>query len=214
MIKNNGAITVPGFGYEPLTIEGIAMRLGRELRFGRGVRCWWTVLHHTFVVETICMDILQDKRKSYRDSVRIYALLHDAHESIWGDIPTPLKTAEIRLMQGDFDRQLYKMLELPEPPASYKEVIKKADHRALLAEGATVGPRGWYRHYRETNPDKVGYEVDRYHRADCEVVASIYETYPAANYTFAAHSPGVVELLRTFGEALRGSHEEEDRVAA
>ena len=125
------------------SLVDMAVSLGRMPRFAGGTRVWpWTVLHHSMVVDTIIGDTLIHSHRPYRDSVRLYGLLHDAHESLTGDVPTPFKTGCMREIQDGIDKAIWHTLGLPPMPTRYAPVIEEADRMALHAEAIEVGPPG------------------------------------------------------------------------
>lgn len=200
MIMYSGnSISVVG-GDAPL-LSDIAIHIGREGRFANGCRFWWTCLHHSFVVETICMDMLQDKRKCYTLSVRPYALLHDAHECVTRDIPTPFKPDEMRLIQADLDRRIFASHGLPMPLASYEKVIKTADRRAMIAEGLVAGPPGWIAAY-EADAGPLSFWDRHNMEHDAHIVRNIHATYPNPHFSFEPDSLGVRDYIEAVEEAV------------
>lgn len=127
-------------GFEVPTLRDIARGLGRMPRFAGQTRGWWSVLHHSLVVEYLArLHPLFHPAKLLR--LRLWALLHDAHESATGDIPTPWKSAEMREVQHGFDDRLFAHLGIS--AAFETQIVAEGallDRRALLAEAHEVGP--------------------------------------------------------------------------
>lgn len=122
-------------GFEVPTLRDIARGLGRMPRFAGQTRGWWSVLHHSLVVEYLArLDLGSSK-------LRLLALLHDAHESATGDIPTPWKSAEMREVQHALDERLFAELGVSAiATTSAVANVALLDRRALLAEAHEVGP--------------------------------------------------------------------------
>lgn len=110
------------------TLMDIAVSLSREGRYaGAGMR-WWPVGLHTFVV----CDMLPKP-------LRLHGLLHDAPECITGDVPKPVKTAEIEEIEDALLLGIYKGFGLAPPTPAEHTLVKQADHNAFLGEIYTVG---------------------------------------------------------------------------
>lgn len=128
------------------SLADIAVAMSRQPRFGGHGRRWWTVLDHSLFVAAIAGRIAVES--GARDSgqftraVRLAALLHDAHEALTGDVPTPFKTEDFRVMQRELDERIMERY-FPGGYDTYIAVsthVHQADRRALLAEAITVGP--------------------------------------------------------------------------
>lgn len=100
-----------------------------------GGRFYWSVAQHSLLVAHLLPP-----------NLRLEGLLHDAHEAITGDIPTPFarwlpeevrKTLDQgkRLIQTEFESRIGYQ-PWPEPPqvGSIAELVHRADHRAFLTE--------------------------------------------------------------------------------
>ena len=131
MTKNGVLYTYSGtiaFPDGAPTLLDIAISLSREGRYaGAGVR-FWPVALHTFVV----CDMLPDKLK-------FDGLLHDAAESVIGDVPKPVKTAEIEEFENYILATIYKSFGVTVPNPKEHASVKVADNYALFGEVYTVG---------------------------------------------------------------------------
>lgn len=127
---------------EQLCLHSMAVALGRINRFGGHTKQPWSVLQHSYVVRnlTCC-------RAGYRDSdSELWALLHDAHEAMIGDITTPVTLAleeecpgaasAIRRLKEQLDRSIIRTLGLPDefPDEQVRATIKENDLIALELE--------------------------------------------------------------------------------
>lgn len=120
-----GMVSFPGGAP---SLFDIAVSHGRECRYaGAGMR-WYPVLLHTFVVS----DLLPP-------ALKLHGLMHDASESITGDVPSPVKTLEIEAMEHAITRAIYKAQGLRMPTPAEHRIIKRADRAALCGEVYTVG---------------------------------------------------------------------------
>jgi 5'-deoxynucleotidase YfbR-like HD superfamily hydrolase len=129
-------------GGEALTLRDIGLALGRVPRFGGHCRYHWTVLHHSIAAGKLA-DMV-DYQTGQRQAGRVLgALLHDAHEAVTGDIPTPWKTTDNRIDQYLLDKQIFGefgMLPPPDWPTERRDELHEWDRQLLAAEAAQVGP--------------------------------------------------------------------------
>ncbi len=126
------------------SIQDIAIALSRIPRFAGHCRRPWYVLDHCLHVHAIAADYAEKHTDSPLQSrlLRLVALLHDAHEALTGDIPTPFKTADMRRLQQALDVRIWDRYV---PGGKYmaqvfQDDVAKCDRRALLAEALVVGP--------------------------------------------------------------------------
>lgn len=105
------------------SLMDIAISLSREGRYaGAGLRVF-TVALHCFVVA----DLLPPRLK-------FHGLMHDASECITGDIPSPVKTEEIRAFERMLLVGIYKSFGVQMPSDEEHALIKAADDKALQGE--------------------------------------------------------------------------------
>ena len=118
------------------SLVDIAVGLSRQPRFGGQTRQWWSVLDHTlFGDELVKGEGLFNERVA-----RLAWLLHDAHEALTGDIPTPFKGDDTRAIQQDLDVRIYGAYFPGGPAEAGYHDIKSIDARAMRAEAMVVGP--------------------------------------------------------------------------
>ena len=118
-------------------IFDIALGLSRQPRVGGQVREHYTVLQHSLFCSSMAVEDGQSPR------IQLLCLLHDAHESVMGDIPTSLKSDAQREVQASLDKRIFHELRLVPPNEIEQNVIGHYDYRALITEGKKVGPEGW-----------------------------------------------------------------------
>lgn len=173
MLTRSGLLIVPGGTTAP-ALHDLALGMGRMPRFAGQGRGWWTVLHHSFVCERLMPQAVP--------RLRLLALLHDAHEAITGDVPTPWKPPELRRWQDELDARIFPRYGLTLPLTNAEAAhLRVVDRAALLAEGAEVGPPGFAR--------EVGEPLDLVRR----VVRQVRDQYPDAVDTIEEDSWGVVQ---------------------
>jgi 5'-deoxynucleotidase YfbR-like HD superfamily hydrolase len=158
-----------GPDFPAISIEDIAVSLGRIARFAGHTQRFWSVLQHSFVVA----DLLPEEARGC-------GLLHDGSEAILSDIPTPFKNSgmkklEAKLLQGIMAAHLsserYKAWKTN--PDIWK-LVKIADTEAFLGEIYCVGTKALRDLYTERCPraEKLvrkylrKYEVEDYLRPD------------------------------------------------
>lgn len=125
--------------FEPPSLSDIGLGLSRQPRFSGQGRHWWSVLDHSLFCHALGL------REEYTASQQLAVLLHDAHEALTGDIPTPFKTDDMRALQGKLDAVIFAAYH-PGGLAEYKSVarfVHDVDKRAMLAEALVVGPVGF-----------------------------------------------------------------------
>ena len=103
--------------------ERVAACLGRINRFGGQVpHC--TVLRHSLEVYHRV-----DADPDSSDAARLWALLHDCHEILTGDVVRPYVTARLRMDQQEIDAVIVRRLPLlvPQPESIEWERVVAAD---------------------------------------------------------------------------------------
>jgi hypothetical protein len=123
----------------PASAIDLVVHLGRERRFGGWGDPNWTVLHHSMLVSLLWL-------KAYGPQGVQHALLHDAHEYITGDLPSPVKQfmghEQVKLLEGFLDDRVREMAGFDEPDASDKHRVKMVDQAALIIEAYYFGTKG------------------------------------------------------------------------
>ncbi len=137
MMTHSGAMV--SFHTGVPTLEDIALALSRVPRFGGHCRTPWTVLDHVLVCQRLA-------EKAYPNDpwLGMACLLHDAHEALTGDTPSPLKVPQLKVLQKQLDVRIMDA-HFPSGHAAflaYQGLVAAIDYRALLAEAVIVGPPG------------------------------------------------------------------------
>lgn len=150
MMSRSGVLVLPENDAAPPLVD-IALSLSRQPRFGGHTVDPWSVAEHSMVVALIAR---------YRSAhiygrvvagtiQELYGLLHDAHESVTGDIPSTWKVPAMRELQERLDARIYYTLGLTPPGALLRALIHDCDRAALLAEAKIVATAGVYEAIRD-----------------------------------------------------------------
>jgi hypothetical protein len=159
-----------------LTTEGghpsltdIAVGMSRQPRFGGQTKSQWSVLDHSLFCDELVRARAEkgvptlggDDEEAVR-RWRLAVLLHDAHEALTGDVPSPLKTADFKAMQRELDRRIYNAYY----PGGYfdqrelrEEAVHRIDLRALRVEAVSFLPHDTERIisiFGQADPDDYG----------------------------------------------------------
>ena len=133
-------------------INHIAIALSRQCRFNGNTRKFYSVAQHSLYVASLLPE-----------DIKIYGLLHDAHEAFLGDITTPLANAlglaaqeAINNLKDQWDEAIYNGLNIDKPNDRTKELVRNADHQALIYEANNLM---WDCEYWERNPTRDFYAL-------------------------------------------------------
>ena len=174
-------------GNTPPALLDIAVSLSRLPRFAGHAGSNWSVLDHTLY----CDDLAATSINGDEPSLRVAVLLHDAHESITGDIPTPVKTPDMKALQDALDDLIFGAYH----PTGFRwpKTVGAVDRQALAAEAHRLLP-----HYYDTIREHFG-PFDS--SADDMLKAYLGQPYArmgsSCQYEFKPYlSPPVLEYLR------------------
>lgn len=126
-------------GGHPSLID-IAVGLSRQPRFGGQTGRWWSVIDHTL----FGLELVKQQSPGNRE-LQLAWMLHDAHEALTGDVPTPFKTPDFKAVQDDLDRRIYGAFFQPGYETYvefYLPLVKQVDLRAMRAEAMKLLPDG------------------------------------------------------------------------
>jgi len=123
----------------PANAIDLVVHLGRTKRFGGWGNPEWTVLHHSMLVSLLWL-------RAYGPEGMHHALLHDAHEYITGDIPSPVKQfmghEQVKMLEGELDDRVYGALNCARPTGEHPTLVKLVDQAALIIEAYYFGTKG------------------------------------------------------------------------
>jgi hypothetical protein len=117
---------------EQFDINAIAHGLSMQCRFNGHLDAFYSVAQHSVYVSRACR---------LRDA-KMWGLMHDAAEVVFGDIPTPVKRylpKEIDDLEEGLAQAICQRFNIPRAPGIDAEV-KRADHLLLLSEAMTLHP--------------------------------------------------------------------------
>lgn len=138
---------LPNNDEAPDTID-LVVHLGRTKRFGGWGNDKWTVLHHTMLGSLLWL-------RQYGAAGMHHFLLHDAHEYITGDIPSPVKAFmgvdAVKALEGELDERIRSMLSATAPVPSDAQRVKLVDQAALIIEAFYFGTPGSFNLIGEEN---------------------------------------------------------------
>lgn len=127
-LLNGGAFDTANPGAcRSITLDVIASSLAKQCRFNGHTHGFYSVAQHSVIVARNVP--FQDRR---------HALLHDAHETITGDIVRPIKAElwndGLQRLVDSVDEIIYQTLGIDPPDDLTNARIKEADDRALATE--------------------------------------------------------------------------------
>lgn len=126
-------------GKKTITLDMIATQLSRQPRFMGATRYFYSVAQHA----VMCAMIAEG---AHGPKTGLYALHHDDHEALLGDMPTPLKR-EIEARTGmsvvadlahEADEAIFKALGLPKFEQDVYKDVKLIDWNMFLTEGLAL----------------------------------------------------------------------------
>lgn len=120
------------------SLVDIAVHLSKIVRFTGATRGWWTVLDHSLLMQELAA------LDHHPPAVQLAMLLHDAHEAVFEDTPSPFKPKELHDWQLEVDRRLFAEYypggwNAYANPGIY-QYKTEYDRRAVLVEALLVGP--------------------------------------------------------------------------
>jgi 5'-deoxynucleotidase YfbR-like HD superfamily hydrolase len=118
------------------SLDDIAVQLFRVCRYAGATQMFYPVGLHSMIVADLAPKHLE-----------LEALLHDASEAVIGDIPSPVKTDDMRAIEHVIMSRIWKSLGFSEPSETNHKLIKIADRAALMAEAFIVAPPGLIEDY-------------------------------------------------------------------
>jgi hypothetical protein len=122
------------------TPHDVAIQMGRITRYGGAI--WCPLLFHSLLVARMVADDSDAMTTTW-------ALFHDAHEIVLGEIPHPWKCCETRAdYETDLDQLFQEALGLSYNDINHLEV-KQADRAAVHVERLVLGPLANWEAYRD-----------------------------------------------------------------
>lgn len=117
------------------SLYDIGYSLSQLPRFAGHTTRLWTVLNHVYA----CSFYAALMKES--TLTQLYALLHDADESITNDIPQPWKTDETRDLQTMLRNRIYAELKLSIPSLQTDRIVHQIDNQMAYSEARLFAPQ-------------------------------------------------------------------------
>lgn len=123
-------------------VVDFADSLSKLSRFCGSTKSFYSVAEHSIFVKSIVQSWGGTKEEQ-----RV-ALMHDAHEAVTSDIPTPFQRWVVSVNGGEdhlkrakdiLDESIYEMFELDDSVSTHK-IVKDADYVAFFWEASTLLP--------------------------------------------------------------------------
>lgn len=117
-------------------LDDLALALSHENRFGGHSTRPYSVLEHLLLVDWIYCQMCQDEACVPHPQVRLALLMHDAHEALVKDMPSPLKKAlpDYRDLESRVELALHERFDIVRLMERAHDVIKFYDWTALNTE--------------------------------------------------------------------------------
>ena len=131
VITHSGAVVGLTFGYP--TIRDMAVQTMRIVRYNGSLKIWWPVGMHLLH----CANLARGLSGSLRDE--LHCLFHDGPESVFSDVPGPMKCKEHSTNEHALLARLYDGLQIPLPTKDEAVFVKKVDTLSLIAEAEVLG---------------------------------------------------------------------------
>lgn len=122
-------------GREAPSLYDMGYSLSQTPRFAGYTTQRYSVLHHLFGCWHYAL------HGGFGAKIALYALLHDAHEAMTGDISQPWKTDDMRDLQRLLDVRIYQSLKLRMPDGETERVVKTIDNQMVYSEAVRVAPQ-------------------------------------------------------------------------
>lgn len=140
MITYCGIRVAPGTTIAPSPAD-IAVQMGRITRFGGAV---WSplLMHSALVAELTWRNLAAQNAKQFDFQTFSWALLHDAHEVVTGEVPRPWKPKQMKDSQHELDFLIASAFKVDLREVDTR-IVKAMDERALLLEALELGLPGF-----------------------------------------------------------------------
>ena len=143
-IDMHSGISFPyeGFTIEHVNLDDIIHHLSLLNRWSGATKTPFSVLEHSLYCDDLVIAYSRGNNK-----MRLLALLHDAHEMVLTDIPSPLKELFkpfISKLIYDLDMVIYQKFCIQPPNEEEKAYIHDIDRKAMLGEAKAFMPSAVY----------------------------------------------------------------------
>ena len=136
IMMHSGALAGWTAETETPTLADLSLGMSRIPRFAGQTRVPWSVLDHSLFAASMAQ---RDAPLAY--AAQLAVLMHDAHEALTGDVPTPFKSDHLRSVQRLLDAKISALVCLNKCDCLFTDhdaLVKMYDLRALRAEALVV----------------------------------------------------------------------------
>lgn len=141
MITHSGVQMSPGCTNVPTAMD-ISVGMCRITRYAGAL--WVPLAAHSVIVAEFCYQ----RAVSHEDLFFCYGLLHDAHETVTGEMTRHYKPPELKPLENELDEAIFNAFNLDIVfYREQKDFIKRSDELALTAEATLLGLKGWPAYY-------------------------------------------------------------------
>lgn len=145
MITFSGVQMSPGCGNCP-TPEDIAVGMCRITRYAGAL--WVPLAAHSILVAELAFSMAHPSLLE-RELAFAMGLVHDAHETVTGEVTRHYKPPEMKVFERELDNTIFHSLNLPvEGYRAFASFFKQADEKALTLEATILGLKDWTTYYR------------------------------------------------------------------
>lgn len=194
MLTNSGLSICPNELALPTPLD-LAIQMGRITRYGGAI--WCPLLFHSLLVARIVAE-------TSNDMTATWALFHDAHEIIMGEIPHPWKCCGVRReYESSMDEVFREAIGLSFTSVDM-DAIKYADRKAVHVERLVCGPLANWEEYR----DRFDADFDPGNLEQSVRFARLLkrEGYTTASYTTDLRSEQIQSASYLFAEAYHSNY--------
>lgn len=141
MITYSGVQMNPGCKNVPTAMD-IAVGMCRITRYAGAL--WVPLAAHSVIVAEFCYQ----RAESRKDLFFCYGLLHDAHETVTGEVTRHYKPPEMKPFENELDELIFPAFNLDiKSYRQQKDFIKRSDELALGAEATLLRLKDWPAYY-------------------------------------------------------------------
>lgn len=141
MITYSGVQMSPGCRNVP-TARDIAVGMCRITRYAGAL--WVPLAAHSVIVAEFCYQRAVNQKGLFFG----YGLLHDAHETVTGEVTRHYKPKDMKPFESELDEAIFPWFNLDiKSYREQKDFIKRSDELALTAEATLLGLKGWPAYY-------------------------------------------------------------------
>lgn len=198
MITNSGIWMRPGENCAP-NERDIAVAMCRITRYAGAL--WVPLAAHSILVG----EYAYQKTKDPQDFA--FGLLHDAHETVTGEVTRHWKPKVMKESENELDARIFCFFNLSILDyLNRRDIIKEADEKALTAEATILGLKNWP-HYFETVEGRPVPEISTAEKAKACLILNHWTTYTMIQ----GDSVEVNVLAGALEFVCRGRHDEARR---